>query len=423
MESTDLILVLVTLLFSAFFSGMEIAFISSNKLKIQLEKKEGSLSAKIYSQFLDKESSFIGAMLVGNNIALVMYGILMAKILEPQLELFINSSVIVLFLQTLVSTLLVLISAEFLPKTIFRINPNRTLNIFSIPVWILYMLLRPIVYLTIGLSNLILKNILKAEIKEDKPVFGKVDLDDYVQEALNQSDSIEDIEPEVQIFQNALGFAEVKTRECMVPRTEIVAIDMDSATIKELREKFIETGLSKILVYRENIDNIIGYTHSFDLFKNPEGVKNIVLPISIVPETMPANEALKVFIEKNRGIAIVVDEFGGTSGMITLEDLVEEIFGEIEDEHDSEELMEEQLAEGKFKLAARLEIDYLNEKYRLNLPISEEYETLAGFIISRHESIPQKADQITIDNFNIEILEVAENRIHEVILTFTEQDE
>ncbi len=352
-----------------------------------------------------------------------MYGLLMAKILEPQLQTFINSSIVVLILQTLISTLLVLISAEFLPKTIFRINPNRTLNIFSVPVWILYMLLRPIVYLTIGLSNIILKNILKTEIKEDKPVFGKVDLDDYVQEALSQSNSLNDIEPEVQIFQNALGFAEVKTRECMVPRTEIVAIDMDSTTIKELREKFIETGLSKILVNRENIDNIIGYTHSFDLFKNPEGVKNIVLPISIVPETMPANEALKVFIEKNRGIAIVVDEFGGTSGMITLEDLVEEIFGEIEDEHDSEELMEEQLAEGKFKLAARLEIDYLNEKYRLNLPISEEYETLAGFIISRHESIPQKADQITIDNFKIEILEVAENRIHEVILTFTEQDE
>jgi putative hemolysin len=422
METIDLIFILITLVFSAFFSGMEIAFVSSSKLKIELENKEGKLAAKIYSKFSEKESNFIGAMLVGNNIALVMYGLLMAKLLEPYLENFISSGVIVLVTQTLISTLLVLIAAEFLPKTIFRINPNRTLNIFSIPVWILYKILQPIVFVTIGLSNIILRAVLNAEIKENKPVFGKVDLDNYLQQVLDESIVAEDIESEVQIFQNALGFSDVKIRECMVPRTEIIAIEINTK-IEELTSKFIESGLSKILVYKDSIDNIIGYVHSFDLFKKPDAVKNIVLPISIVPETMPANEALDVFINKRRGIAIVVDEFGGTSGMITLEDLVEEIFGEIEDEHDTENYTEVEINERKFKFSARLEIDYLNEKYKLNLPSSDEYETLAGYIISNHESIPHQADQIEIEGFHFEILQVDENRIDEVILTLEEPAE
>ncbi|MBL4625618.1 MAG: DUF21 domain-containing protein, partial [Flavobacteriales bacterium] len=295
METIDLVFILITLIFSAFFSGMEIAFVSSSKLKIELERKEGKIAGKIYSKFLEKESSFIGAMLVGNNIALVIYGVLMAKILEPWLLNFISSNVLVLMTQTLISTLLVLISAEFLPKTIFRINPNRTLNVFSIPVWISYKILQPIVFITIGFSNIILKTVLKTEIKEDKPVFAKVDLDNYLQQVLDQSRSNEEIEPEVQIFQNALGFSEVKVRECMVPRTEIIAIDINTE-IRELTSKFIESGLSKILVYKENIDNIIGYAHSFDLFKNPNTVKKIVLPISIVPETMPASQQISASV-------------------------------------------------------------------------------------------------------------------------------
>ena len=422
MEIIDLVVIFITLLFSAFFSGMEIAFVSSSKLKIEVENKEGKLAAKIYSKFLKKESNFIGAMLVGNNVALVMYGVLMAKILEPWLDLFITSGIAVLLIQTLISTLIVLVSAEFLPKTIFRINPNRTLNLFCIPVWILYNVLRPIVFVTIGLSNLILRVALKAEIKEDKPVFGKVDLDDYLQQILDQSKPEEELDSEVQIFQNALGFSDVKARECMVPRTEIVAIEIN-AEISDLKSKFIETGLSKILVYKDNIDNIIGYTKSFDLFRKPDTLKNIIIPISIVPETMPANETLDIFINKKKGIAVVVDEFGGTSGIITLEDLVEEIFGEIEDEHDKEVYTEQELGNGIFKFSARLEIDYLNEKYKLGIPDSDEYETLAGYIINNHESIPEKGEAIVIKNFQFEVLSVSQNRIDEVVLTLAEQED
>lgn len=422
MEIINLFVIFITLLFSAFFSGMEIAFVSSSKLKIELENKQGKLAAKIYSKFLKKESNFIGAMLVGNNVALVVYGVLMAKLLEPWLNQFMTSSVAVLLLQTLISTLLVLVSAEFLPKTIFRINPNRTLNFFCIPVWILYNGLRPIVFITIGLANLILRVALKAEIKDDKPVFGKVDLDNYLKQILDQSKPEEELDSEVQIFQNALGFSDVKARECMVPRTEIVAIEINT-DISDLKTKFIETGLSKILVYKDNIDNIIGYTQSFDLFKKPDTLKNILIPISIVPETMPANETLDVFINKKKGIAVVVDEFGGTSGMITLEDLVEEIFGEIEDEHDKELYTEQELGNGMFKFSARLEIDYLNEKYKLSIPVSDEYETLAGYIINNHESIPEKGETIVITNFQFEVLSVSQNRIDEVVLTLAEQED
>ena len=422
MEIIDFVVIFITLLFSAFFSGMEIAFVSSSKLKIEVENKEGKLAAKIYSKFLKKESNFIGAMLVGNNIALVMYGVLMAKVLEPWLVLFISSSIAVLLIQTLISTLLVLVSAEFLPKTIFRINPNKALNFFCIPVWVLYNLLRPIVFVTIGLSNLVLKVALKAEIKENKPVFGKVDLDNYLQQILDHSKPEEELDSEVQIFQNALGFSDVKARECMVPRTEIVAIEI-KAEISDLKSKFIETGLSKILVYKNNIDNIIGYTKSFDLFKKPDAVKNILVPISIVPETMPANETLDIFINKKKGLAVVVDEFGGTSGMITLEDLVEEIFGEIEDEHDKEVYTEQELGNGIFKFSARLEIDYLNEKYKLGIPDSDEYETLAGYIINNHESIPEKGEALVIKNFQFEVLSVSQNRIDEVVLTLAEQED
>ncbi|MBT6440508.1 MAG: HlyC/CorC family transporter [Flavobacteriales bacterium] len=422
MEIIDFVVIFITLLFSAFFSGMEIAFVSSSKLKIEVENKEGKLAAKIYSKFLKKESNFIGAMLVGNNIALVMYGVLMAKVLEPWLVLFISSSIAVLLIQTLISTLLVLVYAEFLPKTIFRINPNKALNFFCIPVWVLYNLLRPIVFVTIGLSNLVLKVALRTEIKENKPVFGKVDLDNYLQQVLDHSKPEEEVDSEVQIFQNALGFSDVKARECMVPRTEIVAIEI-KAEISDLKSKFIETGLSKILVYKDNIDNIIGYTKSFDLFRKPAAVKNIVIPISIVPETMPANETLDIFINNKKGIAVVVDEFGGTSGMITLEDLVEEIFGEIEDEHDKELYTEQELGSGIFKFSARLEIDYLNEKYKLGIPDSDEYETLAGYIINNHESIPEKGEALVIKNFQFEVLSVSQNRIDEVVLTLAEQED
>lgn len=419
MTDSTIIAILVSLILSAFFSGMEIAFVSSNRLKIELENKQGKFSAKILSFFLKNQSKFIGTMLVGNNIALVVYGIFMTKLLEPVIVQFTNSDVAIAIVQTIVSTLLVLISAEFLPKTIFRINPNKTLSFFAIPVNIFYFFLYPIVLFTIGLSNKFLKLIFKLEEVEDTPVFGKIDLDHYLKEATEFAEDHEEIENEVQIFQNALDFANVKVRECMVPRTEILALALEDS-IEELRQKFIDTGYSKILIYRDTIDNIIGYTHSYELFKQPEAIKNILLPVTIVPESMSANDALKHLLKQKKSIAVVVDEFGGTSGMLTLEDVVEEIFGEIEDEHDSDVLVEEVISERKFLFSGRLEIDYLNDQYKLNIPESDDYETLAGFIISVHEDIPEEKEQIRIENFVMEITKMEDNRIDELLLTIVE---
>lgn len=420
--STELIVILLSLVFSAFFSGMEIAFVSSNRLKIELDNKQGKFTAKILSYFIKNQSNFIGAMLVGNNIALVIYGIYMAGILEPWIEQFTNSEITVAIIQTIISTLLVLVSAEFLPKTIFRIDPNRTLNIFAIPVNIMYFVLYPVVFITIGLSNLLLKLFLKIESTEDKPGFGRIDIDEYLKEATSDKGEETQIEHEVQIFQNALDFSEIKVRECMVPRNELMAVELETP-IQELLDKFIDTGYSKILIYRNTIDNIIGFTHSSELFKKPEAVKNILLPVTIIPESMSANDALKQLLQQKKSIAVIVDEYGGTSGIITLEDIVEEIFGEIEDEHDHEELIEEQLKPNKFLFSARHEIDYLNDKYKLSIPESEDYETLAGYVINKHESIPDQNEKIKIDQFLFEVKKVEGNRIDELFLTIIEESE
>ncbi|MGE0562397.1 MAG: hemolysin family protein [Flavobacteriales bacterium] len=415
----SLIYVLIAIFFSAFFSGMEIAFISANRLKIELEKKQGDFSAKILSGFIQKPASFIGAMLIGNNIALVVYSIMMSQLLEPYILVYTGSETVVLLMQTLISTLIVLFFAEFLPKALLRINPNFALKFAAIPLQIIYLILFPFTYITSKISNGILF-LFKVDTSNSNLAFTKVDLEHFVMDIQERQESGEDIEHEIQIFKNALEFTDVKARECMIHRTEIIAMSIDDS-IEELNRKFIETELSKILIYRDSIDNIIGYVHSIELFKKPESIKSILLPISIVPESMLASEILKQFINQRRSMAVVVDEFGGTSGVITTEDIIEEIFGEIDDEHDVEELVEKQIDENTYQFSAKTEIDYINDKYKLELPESEEYETLGGLIFYFHESIPEKDDKIFIKKFVLTINEVSNNKIELITLQISDE--
>ena len=409
-------IIISSVLLSAFFSGMEIAYISSNKLKLELDKQSNSFVSFLLKKVLHSPSTFIATMLVGNNISLVVYGIAMAEILEPKIELYTQSPFLVLLIQTLVSTLIILVTAEFLPKAFFRLNPNRFLKILVLPLSFFYYLLFPIVKITLFLSKKGLR-LFGLVLVEDSPVFGKVDLEEYLKLHTNEAE-YKNLDVEVQILQNALDFSNVKVRECMLPRTEIVAIEV-SKPIEELLQIFIDTKLSKVLIYRENIDQIIGYAHSNEMFKSPKNIKSILIPIPYVPESMMANDMLELFIKERKGVSVVVDEFGGTSGMLTIEDVVEEILGEIEDEHDSEKDLEVKIDDSKYLFSARLEIDYLNDKYAFDLPKSEEYETLAGLLISNLEEIPQKNTQITIGNYLITIDDVSENKIDAVSLVKT----
>ncbi|GAB4374785.1 MAG: hemolysin family protein [Salibacteraceae bacterium] len=412
--------ILAALALSAFFSGMEIAFVSSNKLKIELDKKLGLLPARLYSFFLRHQSKFISTLLLGNNIALVVYGIFMAEVLEPPLRqafTFIPAGgpieTVILLLQTIISTLVILIFAEFLPKVLFRINPNRKLELFTLPVILICM---PLFFLVWGIFELVgyVMGLFNIKFQENEYSFGKVDLDHYVREVSAGNEQSE-LGNELQIFQNALDFSKIKARECMVPRNEIEALSFDDS-IENLRQRFIETGFSKILIYKETIDNVIGYVHSFELFKKPTAIKNILRPVAIIPETTTADKVLKILIEQKKNVALVVDEYGGTSGMLTLEDIVEEIFGEIEDEHDSEELIEREISPGVYHFSARLEIDYLNEEYDLQLPESDDYETLAGLVIAKNEDIPEVGECIEVGPYIIEIKKVSGNKIEEVVL-------
>lgn len=402
--------ILVSLLFSALFSGLEIAVVSSNKLKIELESKQ-NLIIKTLSGLLKRPARVIGVMLLGNNLALVVYGIFMADLLEPLIYRFTSSDVLVMLIQTVISTLIVITFAEFLPKVVFGLNPNVVLKVFAIPIILLYFLLLAPTLVIIGLSQLLLKLFAKIDFKRDEISFGRLDLNHYLQQVTgNDNNEQEDIDHEIQIFQNALDFSKVKARECMVPRPEIVAIEKNDS-LEELRKAFIKTGYSKILVYKDNIDNIIGYTHSYDLFKQPEQITSILLPVLIIPESMPANEILQKFIKNRKSLAVVVDEFGGTSGILTIEDVIEEIFGEIEDEHDREELIEKELSENEFVFSARLEIDYVNEKFKLDLPESDDYETIAGLIFHHQESIPEENEKIRLDQYTITVKKVSNNKI------------
>lgn len=407
------LIIILSLATSAFFSGMEIAFISANKLKMELDLKSNSPLVKYLAKVFRSPSRFIATMLVGNNVALVIYGISMAEFLQPKFEYYLSSPSLILLFQTIFSTIIILVTAEFLPKAIFRIHSNRFLKGFSIPLILFYFLLYPIVSFTLFISDQFMK-LVGVKLVEDSPVFKKVDIEDYLNN-YSKSKNSEEGDMEVQIMQNALDFSKVKSRECMIPRTEIIAIDI-SKSIDDLKTIFIRTKLSKVVIYQDNIDQVIGYAHSYDLFKDPSDIKSILLPIPIVTETMLANELLELFIEKRRAIAVVVDEFGGTSGIITIEDVMEEIFGEIEDEFDADNEFESQIDENSFVFSARIEVDYLNDKYDFGLEVSDEYETLAGYLLSHLEEIPSKGTIVEAQNYRFIIEEVSEIKIEKIRL-------
>ena len=415
MDPSNIIIIVIALSSSAFFSGIEIAFITANRLKIELDNKKGTFSGKILANFVKNDSRFIATMLLGNNIALVVYGIWMAQLMEPWIAPLVGGSeAAVLLIQTILSTLLILVTAEFLPKATFQINPNRVLQFLSFPLVLIYTVLYPLTIFTMTISNGLLR-LFGMDVSTGEIVFSKIDLDDYVRDLNERMEDESHLDNEMQILQNAIGFSEIKARDCMIPRTDIVALDIES-TIEELRDRFIDTGLSKILIYRDTIDNIIGYVHSFELFKKPARIKEILIPIAFVPEAVLAKDLLELFAKQHGNIAIVVDEYGGTSGLITIEDVVEEIFGDIEDEHDKDGLLEQQIDETTYLFSARQDIDHLNEVYGLNLDESSEYETLGGLVLHYLESIPEEGTILELEEYSIRIEAVTDRRIEVIRL-------
>lgn len=418
MDIQYFIYVLITLFFSALFSGLEMAFVSANRLHIELQNKQGKFSGRILSDFVKNPSQFIGTTLLGNTVSLVLYGTFMAYLLEaPIINILpesLNNQALVMISQTLVSTIIVLITAEFIPKSIFMLNPNSLLFFFSVPFAAIYYLLYPVVWLVVGLSKLVITQVLKLDYNEDKPVFNITDLNSFIQNNLETKGDDSRVDIDTKIFDNAVEFKTVKVRECMVPRTDIVGLEIED-TIKDLKETFIESGHSKVIVYRETIDDVIGYCHHLELFKKPKSIQDILTPIVIVPESALANELLVQFIKERKSLALVVDEFGGTSGIVSMEDIIEEIFGEIEDEYDNDDLVEQKTAENEYLLSARHEIDYLNEKYSWTLP-SGDFETLAGFILSLTENIPQKGESVVYGPFTFTVVSKQDHRIDTVKL-------
>ncbi len=406
----NLIYIFWALLLSAFFSGMEIAFISSNKLRFELDRKQKSLSASILHIFLKNPQQYIATMLVGNNIALVVYGLLMAKILTPSFY-WIESQLIVTLFQTIIATSLVLLTGEFLPKTIFRVNPNFWLHLFSWVLLFFYIVLYPIARFSSWISLILLRTFgVKFEKGNDDNVFSRIDLNYLLQESIDFSLNENEIQNDVKIFQNALDFSKVRLRDCCVPRTEIIALEYNT-DVQTLKQTFIETGLSKIPIYKSDIDNIIGYIHSSEMFKHQSDWKKYLNQIPVVPETMAAQKLMKTFMQQKKSIAVVVDEFGGTAGIVTLEDIVEEIFGEIEDEHDIRDYTAEKTAENDYLVSGRLEVKTINQKLQLDLPESDEYETMAGLILHHHQNFPKLNEQIRIEGYNCKCVKVNNNRV------------
>ena len=403
--------ILISLAFSAFFSGMEISYVSANKLRLELDKKDKSLTSKILDVFFHNPNQFISTMLVGNNIALVVYGLQMAILLEPWIAHFVDQEALIVLIQSIISTILILFTGEFIPKTIFKIDPNFFLRLFAVPLYIIYIVLYPVSKFSSLLSFLILKLAGVKNLK-DSGVYtlGKVDLDYFIQQSIEDAPQDSDMDTEVKIFQNALEFSNVKVRDCIVPRTEIVACDKH-VTTDELRSRFIETGLSKILIYDHNIDNIIGYIHSSELFKHPDHWLEQLCKVSIVPETMAANKLMRVLMQEKKSLAVVVDEFGGTSGIVTLEDLVEEIFGEIEDEHDMKREVARKISENEYLLSGRMEIDAINEMFGLDLPESDDYVTIAGLILHYYQKFPKLNESIEYGKYTFKIVKATATKI------------
>ena len=427
---TYVLIIAISLLFSAFFSGMEIAFISSNKIHIEIEKKQAGLLANVLTRLTKKPSKFIATMLIGNNIALVIYGLFMGDLLMtwfqgilPVSNPFLNVLLtdFSLLIQTIISTLIILFTAEFLPKVLFQIYSNTLLKLLAVPAYLFYLVFSVISEFIIWVSDFILKVFFKTDGDQVQLSFSKIELGDYITEQMETVEEEDDMDSEIQIFQKALEFSAVKAREVMVPRTEISAVELHE-TPKNLAKLFTETGFSKILIYKQTIDNVIGYVHSYELFKKPKAIKNILLAVEFVPETMLIQDILNILIKKRKSIAVVLDEYGGTSGLMTVEDIVEELFGEIEDEHDTTDLIEDQIDENTYRLSARLEVDYLNETYKFELPEREEYETLGGMIVNRGGEIPEQNSEIVIDNFHFTILEVSSTKIDLVSLRLIEAE-
>ena len=417
-EPISIVIILTTLVLSAFFSGFEIAYVSSNKVHIEILKKQEGLIANILTRLTHRPSKLLATMLVGNNVALVVYGFEMGKVMALLLPPFFQNVV----WHTIISTLIILITAEFMPKVFFQIYANQLLKLFAVPAYFFYLLFYPFSSFIIWISDFVLRVFFKTKGDYVPLSFTKVELVDYISEQMGNAPKKEEVDAEVQMFQNALEFSGVKAREIMIPRTEIVAVDLNE-TIENLIATFVSSGFSKILIYNENIDDIVGYVHSFDMFKKPKTIKEVLIPVVTIPETIQINEVLNLLMRKRKSMAVVLDEYGGTSGIVTLEDIVEELFGEIEDEHDKDKFIEEKISDDEYLFSARLEVDYINETYHLNLPESEEYETLSGLIVLHTEEIPTKGETISLPPFVFSIEACSQTRIETVRIFIKENDE
>ena len=413
------IIIIICLILSAFFSGMEIAFVAANRIYLEIEKQQLGFNAKFLNFITQNPSRFIATMLVGNNISLVIYGIFMG---DRILQLFFAETLLsgaisiqVVFIQTVISTVIILITAEFLPKVFFQQFSNALMKLLAFPTAIFYVLFSPVTAMIMKLSDFILIKFFKTKGDQVQLTFSKIELGNYIEEQLESTKDIDNVDSEIQIFQNALDFSEVKVREAMVPRTEIVAIE-NTADLSEIKKLFTSSGLSKIPVYDDSIDDILGYVHAFEMFKKPKSLKKVLLPVVFIPETMKISEVLKLLTKQRKSIAVVLDEYGGTSGIITVEDIIEELFGEIEDEHDNVALHEHVIEEGVYEFSARLEVDYINQNYNLDLPENEFYETLGGMIVYYQEEIPSQGDVIAFENYTFEIKEVSSTKIEIVVL-------
>ena len=412
MEPISVIIILTTLVLSAFFSGFEIAYVSSNKVHVEILKKQEGVIANVLTKLTRKPSKLLATMLVGNNVALVVYGFEMGKVMTVLLPPFFQN----VLWHTIISTLIILITAEFMPKVFFQIYANQLLKVFAIPAYFFYLLFYPFSSFVMWISDFVLRVFFKTKGDYVPLSFSKVELVDYISEQMENAPKKEEVDSEVQMFQNALEFSGVKAREIMIPRTEIVAVELNES-IENLIATFVSSGFSKILIYNENIDDILGYVHSFDMFKKPKTIKEVLIPIVNIPETIQINEVLNILTRKRKSMAVVLDEYGGTSGIVTLEDIVEELFGEIEDEHDKDKFIEEQISDTEYLFSARLEVEYLNETYHLDIPESEEYETLGGFIVLHNEGIPTQGEVIEIPPFTFTIEVCSQTKIETVRLT------
>lgn len=417
-------IIITSLIFSAFFSGMEIAFISSNKIQLEIEKKQKGFLSKLLKKMTQNPSRFIATMLIGNNIALVIYGLYMGDFLINLFSALIPTKYPIvdyflvelnLFTQTIFSSIVILITAEFLPKVFFQIYSNTLVKLFAFPAYFFFVTFSFLSSFVMKISDFVLKKYLRTSKDKIKSVFSKVDLENYINEQMENVDKNDQIDNEIVIFQNALEFSEVRAKEVMVPRTELSSIEIHDS-INNLSDLFTHTGHSKIIVYKNTIDDILGYVHAFDLFKNPKSIKSIMMPVKFVPETMLAKDVLNFLTKKRRSLAVVLDEYGGTSGILTIEDIVEELFGEIEDEHDTADLIEQVLEDNVFLFSARLEVDYINENYKLQLPTNENYETIGGLIVFHTETIPSKKESIKIGDFEFIVEKVSNTKIELITL-------